>query len=285
VRLPDIVVDPSRQWPEVLVDPPLIVIEVLSPNDPYAEVQRLVQDYLDMGMKNIWLIDTETQSGRVCNGIEWTAVKRFEIPGRAIYLDLEEQFERLHRYDSTPHDRRELRRRNNDEPRVNDRSIFESEANLRQAGFEGFVSIRDLRLDQTQMPAVSGVYLVVHRFAGSPIFGNPGMGGWFKGQDPNLDVEILESRWIEKTPVVYVGRAGGADKKSTLRSRWQTRLRFGAGRPVGAWGGRLIWQLREAEDLCVCWKRTEKPTPAELKNTLLEMFNEGFGRNPFANLG
>ena len=37
VRLPEGVVDRAYKWPQVLTEPPLIVIEVLSPDDSYTE--------------------------------------------------------------------------------------------------------------------------------------------------------------------------------------------------------------------------------------------------------
>jgi Uma2 family endonuclease len=100
VRLPDVVVDRAYKWPAVLTEPPLIVIEVLSPYDSYAETQRLAGDYQNMGVPNIWLIDPETRTGRVCEGAVWRETRRFEVEGRGIYLELDWLFERPDRYDA-----------------------------------------------------------------------------------------------------------------------------------------------------------------------------------------
>jgi Uma2 family endonuclease len=43
-----------------------LVIEILSPNDSSSETQRLEQDYLDMGIPNICLLDPPTRTARVC---------------------------------------------------------------------------------------------------------------------------------------------------------------------------------------------------------------------------
>jgi Uma2 family endonuclease len=102
VRLPDVIVDRAYKWPPVLTQAPLIVIEVLSPYDSYAETQRLSTDYQKMGVPNIWLIDPETKTGRVCEGPVWKEVRRFEVEGRAIYLELDWLFARLERYDADP---------------------------------------------------------------------------------------------------------------------------------------------------------------------------------------
>ena len=99
VRLPDVVIDRACQWPPVLTAPPLVVIEILSPNDSYTATQKLAADYQLMGVPNIWLIDPETKTGRVCEGPVWKEVRRFEVEGRGIYLDLDWLFSRLERYD------------------------------------------------------------------------------------------------------------------------------------------------------------------------------------------
>jgi Uma2 family endonuclease len=278
VRLPDIVVDQIGVWPrDYLVDPPLIVVEVISQNDSYSEVVRLVQDYLQMGIRNIWLVDPETGTGRVCDEIAWTAVNRFEVEGTPIYLDLEEQLARLHRCDPTTNNLRKPRRKSDESERNKD-SIFDSEESLRKAGFQGFVSIRELRHDLAAIPDAMGIYMVLHRLEVRPTFKNPGTGGHFKGRNPNLKVELLESNWVEDTPVVYIGKS-----ENSLRARWKTRLRFGAGEPVAAWGGRAIWQLSEPEELVICWKRTPG-SPRESERKMIKDFQAKFGKRPFANL-
>ena len=95
VRLPDVVVDWTGDRPETLVDAPLLVIEILSPNDSYSEMQRLAGDYSAMGIENIWLIDPETRTARTCDENAWTEKTRLDIAGTPIYLDVEALFARL----------------------------------------------------------------------------------------------------------------------------------------------------------------------------------------------
>ncbi len=97
VRLPDIVVDTGGGWPETLVSPPLIVIEILSLDDSYTETQRLVQDYLNMGIPNIWLLDPATRTARFCEGSAWIERTRLEVAGTEIYLDTDKLFAKLWR--------------------------------------------------------------------------------------------------------------------------------------------------------------------------------------------
>jgi Uma2 family endonuclease len=100
VRIPDLVVlRPGRQ-PEILTDPPLLVIEILSPNDTYSELQERCQDYLSMGVENIWIIDAKTRTGRMCLGPDWIAVERLEVGGTPIHVQLKTLFDQLDQ--STP---------------------------------------------------------------------------------------------------------------------------------------------------------------------------------------
>ena len=101
VRLPDVVVAPSGNWPETLVDPPLIAIEILSPTDSYTATQRLAGDYLAMGIPNIWLLDPETRTARSCEqqagANAWIEKTRLEAAGTPIYLDVQHLYAKLFR--------------------------------------------------------------------------------------------------------------------------------------------------------------------------------------------
>ncbi len=93
VLLPDFVVDYSGSRPEVLIIPPLIAIEILSPSDSFSQNIRKIGAYLAMGVPNMWLIDPETRIGYVCRkyGPPQPA-RRFEVDQTPIYLDLTELF-------------------------------------------------------------------------------------------------------------------------------------------------------------------------------------------------
>ena len=63
-------------------------------------------------------------------------------------------------------------------------------------------------------------------------------------------------------------------------------LQFGRGAPVGHWGGRLVWQLEDAERLVVCWKPvTDHRDPGAVETALIRSFKLAHGgRRPFGNL-
>ena len=92
VRIPDVVVVRSGSQPDVLIDAPLLVVEVLSPDDSYSDTQQRAQDYVRMGVQTIWIIDPESRTARICTGANWTETSRLEVPGTPIFVDTETLF-------------------------------------------------------------------------------------------------------------------------------------------------------------------------------------------------
>ncbi len=163
-----------------------------------------------------------------------------------------------------------------------DQSDFDS-AGLRRRGFSGFVSIAGLRRSRlAEVPPQPGVYVVLAPTGLTPDFLPTGTGGWFKSKDPNVATDVLARRWIPDAQILNIGKAGGGNR-SHLRRRLQQYLEFGAGVPLGHWGGRYIWQLKQAEDLEVCWMTIES-NPREFERELIAEFVDVHGVRPFANL-
>jgi hypothetical protein len=126
---------------------------------------------------------------------------------------------------------------------------------------------------------------VLRKQKAPPKFKERGSGGHFKGRNPNVDISILESQWVENTDVLYIGKASGPESESTLRSRLQAFLSFGDEKRIAHWGGRFIWQLEDHEDLLVCWKHAACSTPRELEKKMIQDFKRQYReRRPFANL-
>ena len=88
VRLPDVVVDWAGPHPPVLVQAPLLAIEVLSPSDSYSELHKRAKDYQTMGIRHIWLIDPETRTAQTCESEFWVERERLEVEGTAIYMNV-----------------------------------------------------------------------------------------------------------------------------------------------------------------------------------------------------
>ncbi len=95
IRIPDIMVVSNIPQPEVVVEPPVIAIEILSPDDTYADTQRRAEDYRNMGIETIWIIDPATRTGKVYASGSWTETKRLTVAGTSIYVELDELFSSL----------------------------------------------------------------------------------------------------------------------------------------------------------------------------------------------
>ena len=160
---------------------------------------------------------------------------------------------------------------------------FKSIDDIKSAGFVGFKKISSLISNNCKcVPKEKGVYMVLinkkHDFL------KESTGGHFKGKNPTVPVQKLKSNWVENTVVLYIGKAGGIRSKATLNSRLKQYVSFGSGKPVGHWGGRLIWQLSNNNDFIICWKETPNESPEELEKQLIADFESKYYKIPFANL-
>jgi len=65
-RIPDITVvsNPAPKM-RILREPPLLCIEILSPEDRMVKVQEVVDDYLSFGVPCVWVINPITKRGSV----------------------------------------------------------------------------------------------------------------------------------------------------------------------------------------------------------------------------
>jgi len=78
VRVPDVVVaDMPIPEEEVFSSPPYLCIEIMSPDDTKASTQPSLDDYLNFGIPNIWVIDPWEHRGWVVTRSGWaTATDR-----------------------------------------------------------------------------------------------------------------------------------------------------------------------------------------------------------------
>lgn len=137
-----------------------------------------------------------------------------------------------------------------------------------QSGFHGGQSIaRLIEMGTDSIPPQKGVYLIVRDTAEHPVFLQEGTGGHFKGKDPNVSIDELQSNWVNNTCIVYIGKA------TDLNKRLYQYLRFGLGCNVGHWGGRYIWQLKDAATLRVFWKETADD-PRVVEQEMISDFGE-----------
>lgn len=155
------------------------------------------------------------------------------------------------------------------------RSIYE----LRSDGFDGFRSIKELSLNRSGVPNKSGIYFVLYVNGNRPKFVERGVGGFFKGKDPNVSVSELESKWVDGAIVIYIGKT-----EHSLNHRISTLMDFGKGMPVGHYGGRYIWQIADCQDLVLCWKTLPGDIAKQSEMVMVQRFKALHGKIPFANL-
>jgi Uma2 family endonuclease len=95
VRVPDLLIVDAGAQPDVIEKPPILIVEILSPDDTYSDLEERVTDYRNMGVAAIWAIDPKTRSGRMCIGDNWKSARRLEVPGTPIFVELDELFASL----------------------------------------------------------------------------------------------------------------------------------------------------------------------------------------------
>ncbi len=67
-------------------------MEILSPEDTYAELLSRCRDYEAMGVKTIWIIDPKTRTARIGNKALWNETRQLEIPETPISIGLDQLF-------------------------------------------------------------------------------------------------------------------------------------------------------------------------------------------------
>lgn len=155
---------------------------------------------------------------------------------------------------------------------------------IKQSGFTGFKTVAELWNDHSIIPNEKGIYVIINPDCSKNNFIPKGVGGFFKGKDPNLSVNDLKLKWIDNCHVLYIGQAGGNGSSSTLKKRLKQYLDFGRGKPIGHFGGRLIWQLSHHRELIVAWKASGDIDARVLEKDLIQKFVAFYGKLPFANL-
>jgi Uma2 family endonuclease len=98
VRICDVAVlraDAPRE--SVTVTPPLVCIEVLSPEDRLPRAELVLADYLAMGVENIWLVDPIRRVAYTfdAQGLHLADPTQLTVPNTPIHLDLTEPFAAL----------------------------------------------------------------------------------------------------------------------------------------------------------------------------------------------
>lgn len=93
-RVPDIlVIDRNAMDEQIITHPPLLCVEILSPEDRIGRMETKVQEYLDFGARAVWLIDPQTRTAYQCMGgslREWKAAETLIVPETPIKIELKD---------------------------------------------------------------------------------------------------------------------------------------------------------------------------------------------------
>jgi Uma2 family endonuclease len=97
-RIPDVCVLTSKPTEQIFRTPPFIAIEILSKDDRISQMQERIDDYLNFGVRYVWLIDPRTRrawihtkagSHESADGILRTEDPAIELPLPEIFHALE----------------------------------------------------------------------------------------------------------------------------------------------------------------------------------------------------
>ncbi len=100
-RVPDVlVIRASDPYGPIVTTPPLICIEILSPDDRMVDVWDKIDDYTGMGVEAIWVIDPKKRRAFVAREGALVPVAELTVPGTGIGASLRQVFAELDRLES-----------------------------------------------------------------------------------------------------------------------------------------------------------------------------------------
>ena len=93
-RVPDVCVFVDQEPDEqVFTRPPFLCVEILSPEDRMSRVMAVVQDYLQMGTPNVWILDPWNRQAYVADSTGLSVMAdRIATGGSRIAFRLDELF-------------------------------------------------------------------------------------------------------------------------------------------------------------------------------------------------
>lgn len=74
VRIPDVCLIARDDYDEITQRPPMLCVQVLSPDDRFSRVQTKVADYIAFGVPTVWIIDPYEQRAWIATAAGTIAV-------------------------------------------------------------------------------------------------------------------------------------------------------------------------------------------------------------------
>ena len=81
----------------IITHPPLLCVEVLSPRDTFQAMRKRVQDFFNMGVKDVWIFDPATRIAHACSATTITdhTTGTLRVAGTKIELSIQDVFSTL----------------------------------------------------------------------------------------------------------------------------------------------------------------------------------------------
>jgi Uma2 family endonuclease len=92
-RVPDVCVSAESQPEQIFRTPPLICIEILSKDDRLSEMHERVDDYLNFGVRYVWILDPATRRAWRCTSTGMNEVTELRTENPDTLVPLAELFE------------------------------------------------------------------------------------------------------------------------------------------------------------------------------------------------
>jgi Uma2 family endonuclease len=82
---------------DILTHPPLIAVEIMSPEDTLRRATKKSAEYLRFGIEHVWVIDPSARVayGGGANGLELVSAGELSVPGTPILVRISDLFEKL----------------------------------------------------------------------------------------------------------------------------------------------------------------------------------------------
>jgi len=87
----------------IITRPPLIAIEIMSPEDTMKRAEKKAAEYLEFGVENVWFIDARNEKARAAyratpSGLQLVPGGELTVAGTPILVRVSELFERLDQF-------------------------------------------------------------------------------------------------------------------------------------------------------------------------------------------
>jgi Uma2 family endonuclease len=91
-RIPDVMaIDRNAPDEQIITRPPLLCVEILSPEDRFSRMEEKIAEYFRMGVRAVWVVDPRKQSAYQCEGpafSQWRTAMALTIPNTPVRIEL-----------------------------------------------------------------------------------------------------------------------------------------------------------------------------------------------------